>query len=103
MCETSFVHFHTGCAKVYTYNHLCAVRMLRASDRKSQIRLFIGKFIHFFKMNAYFTANVDQIRNDTLIPVVFTNIQNQRAAKVNRGNIAFAEIEKIIYFLFFFF
>ena len=66
--------------------------MLRASDRKSQIRLFKAKHIHSFKVNAYRAANIDQIRNDLLVPKVFTNIQNQRAVKINRGNIAFTEI-----------
>ena len=66
--------------------------MLHASERKPQIRLFKGKHIHRFKMNTYRAANIDQIRNDLLILIVFANVQNQHAAKINSGNVAFAEI-----------
>ena len=66
--------------------------MLRASDRKSQISLFKAKHIHCFKVNACLAANIDQIRNDLLVLKVFTNVQNQRAVKINRGNVAFTEI-----------
>ena len=66
--------------------------MHRASDRKSQIRLFKAELIHRFKMNACPTANIDQIRNNLLVLKVLGKVQNQRAAKINRGKVAFAEI-----------
>ena len=49
-------------------------KMIRASKRKSQIRLFKAKHIHCFKVNAYRAANIDQIRNDLLVLIVFTNV-----------------------------
>ena len=66
--------------------------ILLASDLKSQICLLKAKHIRCFKVNTYRAANIDQIGNDLFILKVFTNVQNQRAAKIDRGNVAFAEI-----------
>ena len=66
--------------------------MLSTLKRESQIRLFKDKSIHRLKVNAYRAAKVDQVGDDLLVLKVFANVQDQRAAKINRGNVAFAEI-----------
>ena len=66
--------------------------MLRASDLKPQIRLFKAARFRLFEVNANLAANIDKIGDDLLILKVFTNIQDQRAAKINSGNVTFTEI-----------
>ena len=78
--------------EVVTIDSPRRVKMLRTSDRKSQIRLFKAELIRCFEVNACRAAKIDQIGNDLLILEVFTNVQNQRAAKIDRGNVAFTEI-----------